>query len=329
MDIGNNEDDFILRKCTSLERGIISTLLYFDIFRYPLTKDELLKFCHFKIKGQHLFEESLQHLIREKLINHSNGFYFVSEDHSIIDRRINGNLLAEKFMEKAKQYSKLIANFPFVKAVFISGSLSKGFMDKDADIDYFIITQKGRLWLCRTLLVLFKKIFLFNSHKHFCVNYFIDDETLVIPDMNMFTATEVVTLLPMYNPELCENFFNENNWTRVFIPNGNVYPKAAIKNNNNYSFRKFIEKILGGSAGSIIDEWCLTGTMKFWNKKFSHFSEDDFKNALRSRKNVSKHHPNKFQEKVLLLFKEKKKHFSAKFDVEFEEADGLVLTLFQ
>ena len=85
--------------------------------------------------------------------------------------------------------------FPFVRGVFLSGSISKGFMSESDDIDYFIITAPGRLWLTRTLLILFKKIFLFNSFRNFCLNYFIDSENLYIPEHNRYTATEIVFLI--------------------------------------------------------------------------------------------------------------------------------------
>ena len=78
--------------------------------------------------------------------------------------------------------TKFISKFPYVRAILLSGSISKGYMDKDSDVDYFIITQPNRLWVTRLLLMLFKKIFLFNSRKVFCINYFVDSEKLEIEE---------------------------------------------------------------------------------------------------------------------------------------------------
>src|SRR4029453_8923510 len=96
----------------------------------------------------------------------------------------------------------LIASFPYVRCVCISGSLSKKYFDDTTDIDFFVITKPGRLWVCRTFLILFKKLFLLNSKKYFCINYFIDSDNLEIPDQNIFTATELTTLIPMHDYEL-------------------------------------------------------------------------------------------------------------------------------
>ncbi|HKR04400.1 MAG TPA: nucleotidyltransferase domain-containing protein [Bacteroidia bacterium] len=301
------------------EYGILNTLLYFDIFKYPLTKEEIEKYCHSKTYSSNEINEGLDVLVSKKFIKYSSGFYFVNDDYSIVERRINGNLLAEKFNSIAKKYSRIISKFPFVRAVFISGSLSKGYMDKESDIDYFIITAPGRLWLSRTLLVLFKKIFLLNSHKYFCVNYFIDENNLEIPDKNIFTAMELVTLVPMINDGLFKKFLGANTWTGNFFPNVDSLKNKIKEKKRNFpgkspsdSFKFYSEKIFSGSIGNKLDDFCLKITLKFWKKKFLHFSEEDFKNALRSKKDVSKHHPNKFQEKVLGLYVEKINQFEKK-----------------
>ena len=144
-----------------------------------------------------------------------------SNEESIIQNRKINEERAKKSDKKIKQYSKLICSFPFVENVCISGSLSKGILTADGDIDYFIICQPNRLWLCRTLLILYKKIFLLNSKKYFCVNYFIDTDTFVIPDKNIYTATEIATLIPINNISLFNRFVNENLWVYKQFPNIN------------------------------------------------------------------------------------------------------------
>ncbi|MEZ4965453.1 MAG: hypothetical protein R2791_09430 [Saprospiraceae bacterium] len=51
-----------------------------------------------------------------------------------------------------------------------------------------------------------------NSHKYFCVNYFVDTEHLEIEDKNLFTATETVTLLPLYGRDWYEGFYKALSW---------------------------------------------------------------------------------------------------------------------
>ncbi len=91
-------------------------------------------------------------------------------------------------------------------------------MDERSDLDFFIITAPNRLWIARTLLVLYKRVFLANSHKHFCVNYFIDEKHLEIEEKNLFTATELATVIPLYGSKQYENLQGVNSWLARILP---------------------------------------------------------------------------------------------------------------
>ena len=67
---------------------------------------------------------------------------------------------------------------PYVRGVFISGQLSRYIADQKSDIDYFIVTEPERLWIVRTLFVLFRRTFLLNNRKYFCTNYYVTTEKL-------------------------------------------------------------------------------------------------------------------------------------------------------
>ena len=56
-----------------------------------------------------------------------------------------------------------------------------------------IITAPHRLWVGKDLLMLFKKIVLFNSKNIFVLNYFIASDNMNIEERNIYTLTEIVT----------------------------------------------------------------------------------------------------------------------------------------
>lgn len=310
---------------TPIGSAILSTLAYFSIFKHPLKLTEIVDFCHFEQIDQNEVMEVIQALKVRGIVAGSDGFYFLPGEENIINRRLNGEEVTPFFMKKAQRYSKLIAKFPFVRAVFISGSLSKGYMDKESDIDYFIITRPDRLWICRSLLVFFKKIFLLNSHKYFCVNYFIDSNNLNIADRNIFTATELVFVLPMVNEQLYKDFMQQNNWTRYYYPNLDERSDENILPEKNNFIKSTLEKILLGSFGEKLDTWCFSVTIKFWKKKFSNFDDSVYDMELRSKKNVSKHHPRGFQKVVLDLYTEKINHLEQTHKISFVFPDNAVV----
>jgi hypothetical protein len=318
MNQSKSTTTLIHENCLSFtESAVIQCLLYFDTFTYPLTLEEIYCFCTAKINDKDLLENTLQNLISKNLIKEKNLFYFVNDDENIVERRLKGNHLAQKVMPKALKYGKLIAQFPFVETVCISGSLSKNYFDEKADVDFFIITKAQRLWLCRSLLVGFKKVFLLNSRKYFCVNYFVGTDNLNIPDRNIFTATEIASLIPINNIQGYASFIEHNQWIYHHLPNFDLSKKVTVPTISENKIKKLGEKILGKGFGDFADKQLFKLTLTIWQKKFKHFNKNDFDLNMRSRRNVSKHHPSGFQQKVLNSWAANKENFCKKHQIAF------------
>jgi hypothetical protein len=295
-----------------VEAGVLKSLLYFDIFQYPLTALELTKLHPLHDTKADAVAEALQQLILRGMIHRDGEFYQIPASPGYADRRQRGNALAGQRMQRAMQRSRLIAAFPFVQAVMISGSLSKNYMEPGSDIDFFIVTQPGRLWVTRTLLIVYKKIVLFNSHKDFCLNYFIDTDHLEIEDKNIFTATEVAYLLPTHNPELYKAFRAANVWADTFYPNYGLRRVEDCASMERGVFKRIGEWLLNGRIGEWLDASFMRVTMRRWQRKFTHLEQERFEVAMRSRKYVSKHHPSAFQDRVIGKLQEKQQELEYK-----------------
>lgn len=294
--------------------AVMLTLMYFDVFRHPLTLDEVYRFCQWESCTLTDAAAAIEELQVAGLVKDRDGFYFIPGAEHFIDLRRERNLRAIKYSPKAEKWSRFISRFPFVRAVCISGSLSKGTMDKDGDIDYFIITEPGRLWVARTFLILFKKIFLLNSKKYFCVNYFIDTDHLSIPDRNLFAATEITFLKPMRDATAFRRFIEENRWSTIFYPN---FDRSAedVPAAHNGILKRYSEKLLSGKLGEWLDEKFFRITLRRWRNKFPHLDESHFEVDFRSRKHVSKHHPQGFQRVVLSKLEQKRQELQEKYGV--------------
>jgi len=293
----------ILGEDLEIARSVVKTLIYFDIFAHPLLSDEILNFCSYPKIGAEDCNRVLMYLTNNNLLSFQEGFYYLGNDVSIVKNRLEYNRLASNRMKTARRYASLISNFPYVRAVFISGSLSKHVMKPDSDIDFFIITKPNRLWVCRAFLTFFKKVFLGNSHHNFCINYFIDSKSLEISDKNIFTATEIAFLLPMYNYPLYREFMTANQWYRSEYPN--ISEREEGNKIKSYYFRILLESLLNNPIGNWLDQKSFSVFTGFWEKKFKNYKPESFLLNFRSKKNVSKHHPNAFQEVVVKKYKEK------------------------
>lgn len=287
-----------------LSKNIIKTLAYYDIFSYPLKVEEIyhnLPVNHCTAKD---IQSELNLLCEKGLVYRINDFYLLQNNCEIVRKRIQGNKLCMKKMKSAFRMSKFISKFPYVRAIFLTGSISKGYMDKESDVDYMIITEPNRLWVSKLLLTIFKKIFLLNSRKVFCVNYYIDYNHLEIEEKNVFTATEIVTLIPVFGKKYYEEFYSKNIWIKEYFPNFPKRNNTMIDENRNL-IQKTFERLLNNQVGEKIDNWAMKLFTIVTKKKFSYFSEKDFALAFKSSKYESKYHPKFFQKKVLVSFEEK------------------------
>ncbi|MEO5783592.1 MAG: nucleotidyltransferase domain-containing protein [Ginsengibacter sp.] len=249
-----------------IRNDILSTLTYFDIFTYPLKKREIWLFLQ-NLYHHSEFEIALQVLIKNCLIFKLGEFYSLQNNYSIVQRRIKGNDKAEILLAKAKKIASLLSGFPFVRGVAVSGSLSKNFADDTSDIDLFIITTRNRLWIARTIMHGFKKLTLLVNKQHlYCMNYFVDEDHVEIAEKNIYTATEIATLIPLHGITAFEKFYSGNSWTKMFLPNKylRVSSEKLIKTSG---IKWVIEKMLSNSFGNMLDNILMKITAKRWHKK--------------------------------------------------------------
>ena len=287
------------KQLTQTARDIIHTLLYFDIFSYPITISEIHQCSSLSNISPAEIESEIQHLIEFGYIFRLGNYYSARNKAELADLRNVGNSLAKKYIKKAKLISRFIGCFPYVRSVSLSGSLSKEYMKTDSDIDYFIITEPGRLWIARTLLILFKKIFLLNSHKYFCVNYFIDTDHMEIEEKNRFTATEIAYLIPTYGRDVFKRFYDSNLWFHSYLPNFPPRNLEKVPVSRSRGIKKLLETVLNTNLGEKLDRYFMKKTLAYWQQKFRELTPEEQDIALKSRTYVSKHHPQNFQLQVL------------------------------
>lgn len=301
---------------TDTQKEIIKTLLYFDVFNYPLNIDEIYQNSSFP-ESKNKLDTEIKSLIEAKCIYKSDNFY--STSNSIvpnIERRLNGNALAEKMLSKAHDISKHISTFPFVSGVCISGGLSKNYFDENSDFDFFIITKPDRLWICRTLYIILFKTFSKEKRKLYCLNYFISESDLAINDKNLFVATELAYLIPTINHKAYKSLLENNLWYKLYFRNKIECPEFENQKINEPWYKIIVETIFSGWFGNLVDSTFLNITLSRWRRKYPEMSNEDFDLQFRSRKHVCKRHTHGYQNKVLQMYFDKMKNYESKFNIK-------------
>ena len=291
---------------SEIKRNILTTLAYFDLFNYPLTMDEVYMFLPVKYDyGE--FGYALRSLVIDRLLYKFEKYYTLKNEPFLIERREKGNAKAAEMIAIAGKVGDLLIRFPYVRGIAISGSLSKNFADDDSDIDLFIITAKNRLWIARTIMHCFKKLtFLFKKEHYFCMNYYIDEQDLLIHEKNIYTATEVATLMPLHGETVFEQFYITNGWTREYLPN-KCLRLATAKPVRNSLFKRFAESLFNNPVGNFIDSMLMKVTAKRWLKKMQQKKRNNHGiiMAMDTGKHYSKPDPVNFQAKLIARYQNK------------------------
>ncbi|MFX1452031.1 MAG: hypothetical protein ACFFCM_14430, partial [Promethearchaeota archaeon] len=229
------------------EDSIIQLISYFDSFDYPIKLNEITSLLNIE---EEEIRESLLNLLNKKKILKSNNYYFVSDKKGVISKRINAERFFQKNLRKIYWAGWLLSHIPFVRGLILTGSASKGVLDKFDDFDFLVITEPNRIWLCRSLIALFQKIVSFNyrrtNHRFFDCNYFITENNLTITDQNEFTGIEIFFARPVYNNKLYQRFIKKNKWITKYFKLPNQNSAIPIVKRKIPFIKSFLEKIING-----------------------------------------------------------------------------------
>ncbi len=221
----------------SSKEPVLKTLLYSDIFDYPLKKSEIWRFL---ISGK---KENKQEIY--KILNAKNSFFGVKDNFYYLKGKEN---TVEKRKEKEKISTgkikfarKTLEKFKFIPTVYfigISGSLAMKNSDKDDDIDLFVITARNSVWVTRLIMVIILRVMGIyrkredkNVSNKICLNMLIDETAITFPKtrQDLYTAHEIAQLAPVLNKNsFHEKFINGNFWVSKFLPNAFSQKKTFI-----------------------------------------------------------------------------------------------------
>ncbi|NII27262.1 hypothetical protein HB364_19390 [Pseudoflavitalea sp. X16] len=289
------------------ENSILKVLAWFDLFNYPLTAAEIHFFLDRQLPKEEL-KAALGYLVEEKTIFRMDSFYSLQQEEWLITRRTNGNRRAQQLLKVAHRVSRLLYHFPYVRGIGISGSLSKNFADEKADIDLFIITSPNRMWIARTIMHLFKKFtYLLGKQHWFCMNYYIDEEALQIEEQNIFTATELITFMPVCGNGAISHFFHANNWAKNFYPNYADRMPLYKDTGKGYLVKKLFEYLLNNRLGDRLDEYLMKLTTRRWKQKEEKrlLNMRGVRLGLTTGKHCARPNPSFFQKSILEQYQQK------------------------
>ncbi len=279
----------------------MQTVAYVDGFDYPLTAAEVHRF----LIGITATPEQVSNMLENgRLIPHQlsrqDHYYMLPGREKIAAIRQQREVNARQLWPYAQQYGCAIARLPYVRMVSVTGSLAVNNAIEDADIDYLIVTENGRLWLTRAFVILIVRMAA-RQGITLCPNYFISRRALKIGQQNLYTAHELVQMVPIAGLDIYHQLQQHNQWTNRYLPNAHWTDNGQAFAPSRLHPRYLVELILLTPIGTYLERWEMQRKIhKFRHQKTaeSDFSPDWCKGHFDEH---GQHIMENFQERVHVI----------------------------
>src|SRR6266852_977870 len=203
----------------SLRRAILVTVIYADLFDHALTRDEI----HRYLIGQAASAAEVVAMLEDGAelrcdIAQTEDRFQLRGRPPLADIRRERVAASADLWPVAKRYGAWIARLPLVRLVGVTGALAMNNARPDDDVDLFILVRPGRLWLCRLLVLGVVRLAARRGYV-LCPNFLLSTDHLRLSVRNLFTAHEVVQMVPLEPSPWYGAFLEANGWVRDLLPN--------------------------------------------------------------------------------------------------------------
>ncbi len=204
---------------------------------------------------------ALEALRREQKLYCLNGFWCLPGREHLAAERIEKHKLAETKWKIVQRWGRLLAFVPFVRAVFVSGSLVFHNAHLNSDLDVLIIAKYGRIWTTRVLAT--GLVGLFGRRRHgdkiqdrMCFNHFLTDQSLRMPYPSLYNAVTYSRLIPLFELGVTQaQFLAANPWIETYV---RAAPRVRLGS------WKTLSRPMGSRAVQRALEWLLGGRRGDW-----------------------------------------------------------------
>jgi hypothetical protein len=199
---------------------MVSTLAYADVFDYPLTVAQIHRYLVRVPATMSQVEEVLSRdpWLSARVERHGDLICLRGRS-AIIPLRRERASYAPALWRAGRRFARLVAHLPFVRMVAVIGSLTMdNVRSPHDDIDLFIITAPGRVWLARALVIVLVRLAAL-MRIDLCPNYVLSTRRLAMSTDDLFTARELTQMIALFGRVAFAELRAANRWLDSYLPN--------------------------------------------------------------------------------------------------------------
>lgn len=255
-----------------LVQAVFQTLVYSDIFDYPLTAEEV----HRYLTGMTASYENVRKVLDEDARFVKTGKYFTLPGRAaIVKLREQRELHSQKRMPYARWYGRILGMLPFVGMVTLTGSLAVMNTSNDADFDYMLVTRPNRLWTARAFVLLFGRLTRLWGHT-ICPNLIVTENFLEWHQQDLYSAREFCQMMPITGSDVYQVLIKKNIWIKGYLPNAYQELGNSRSKRKHSLLQTILEMILRGGLGNRFEQWEMQRKVARFSKQAGFGEETQF-----------------------------------------------------
>lgn len=225
-----------------LNTAVLLTLSYSDQFSFPLTSQEVLLRLVLnggldgwsgKFGGESYHQtlvkitQTLERLKRWGVVDRSGQYYHLVGRERVVELREQRLIWSEQKQAEIDRVLRLMRWIPWLKAVVVTGSVAVDNALLESDIDFFMVTDRRRMWLTRLLVLVItwwqgkQRTWNHPVDRSWCFNMWVDEDHLELPlvKRSVYTAYEVCQARWVWDASSIRPiFYQQNSWVQQWLP---------------------------------------------------------------------------------------------------------------
>lgn len=253
-----------------VREGLLAALAYYDAFGFPLSAQEVflaLPAADGPRPSMEDVERALAEAVRRGEVGRAEGLHFLPGREANVASRKARYLLAEGKYARVRAFFAVARFAPWLRAAFVCNTLARSCARAESDLDVFVVTAPGRLWLTRLFVTGLAALLRVRptaevSADRVCLSFFaaedaLDLKPLAIED-DVYLAHWVHELYPVYDESgAARRLFVENGWVRDALPGTRLQASSRRRAlaPRLTSLKHFVERLLDAAAGERLERW--------------------------------------------------------------------------
>lgn len=257
-------------------QAIVRAVAYTDIFDYPLTAAEIHRYLpEVALPEAELLELIRRVLLPGRLLGWRDDLYMLPGREYLVDIRRRRAAVAAQVWPQALLYGRKMARLPFVQMVAVTGALAFDNVESDADIDYLIVCERGRLWICRALIIA-AVVRRAARMSQLCPNYLMSESALNLADRSLYTAYELSQMRLISGVDTYGRLMEANGWIRDKLPNAVPLGTDSLPVDTPRLHWRAVSALLGTPAGTWLEGWEMNRKIRRFRREARDEAEAEF-----------------------------------------------------